>query len=67
VKRAAVFNCKHEGATRQYVSTFSSIARVVLCQPCIKAINDNLEDPRYVGETVSDAVRGRDEVKHASN
>lgn len=65
MKRGAIFDCKHEGAVRQYVSTFSSIQRVKLCQPCAKVINDNLQDPRYVAETVSDAVRGRDEIKHA--
>jgi hypothetical protein len=66
MKRGSIFNCGHEGATRQYASTFSTIQRVTLCPACIKAINDNLQDPRYIGETVSEAARGRDEVKHGT-
>jgi hypothetical protein len=66
MKRGAIFNCGHEGATRQYVSTFSTVQRVVLCPSCVKEINENKQDPRFIGETISDAARGRDE-KHATN
>jgi hypothetical protein len=64
MKRGAIFNCGHEGATRQYVSTFSTVQRVVLCPSCVKDINENPQDPRFIGETISEAARGRDE-KHA--
>jgi hypothetical protein len=64
VKRGSIFNCGHEGAARRYVSTFSSVERVTLCTACVAAVNDNLQDPRFIADTVSDAVRGR-EVKHA--
>lgn len=63
MKRAPIFDCGHVGAERLYVSTFSSIARVVLCHTCAVAINENPQDPRAVGATISEAVELRD-IKH---
>jgi hypothetical protein len=64
MKRGHKFDCGHPGAVTMYCSTFSTIERVKLCPSCTTSINDNPQDPRFIGETISVAVDGRDE-KHA--
>lgn len=60
MKRGYRFECGHPGASTQYCSTFAEIQRVKLCPACVRAVNDNPEDPRYVAETVGGAIDGRD-------
>lgn len=67
MKRGVLFDCKHPGAQVMYCSTFSTIQRVKLCLTCMKGINDNKDDPRGIGVTITDAVDIRDKVKHAAS
>jgi hypothetical protein len=64
MKRGYIFDCKHAGAGAQYVANFADVQRAKLCPACVQSINENMQDPRSVGDTVSEAVRLRD-VKHA--
>jgi hypothetical protein len=66
MKRGVLFDCGHPGAQIMYCSTFSDIQRVKLCLTCTKSINDNAQDPRAIGTTITEAVQLR-EVKHVTS
>lgn len=66
MKRGYQYTCPHEGSLPMYVSTFADVQRVKVCANCAKAVNDNQADPRAIADTVSGAVRLRNEVKHAT-
>lgn len=63
MKRGFQFDCQHPGAVACYCATFADVQRVKLCPTCQTAINDNDQDPRSIADTVSEAVRRRDD-KH---
>lgn len=63
MKRGIQYDCKHMGSVTVYCATFADVQRVRLCAPCMKAINENDQDPRSVDFSVSGAVRLRD-TKH---
>lgn len=63
MKRGYQFDCKHPGAEARYCATFADVQRVKLCDTCVASINDNNQDPRSIADTVSEAVRLRDD-KH---
>lgn len=65
MKRGYRHDCQHPGAFAQYCSTFADVQRVKLCPACVSAINDNQQDPRFIADTVGEAIRGR-EAKHGT-